>query len=198
MRRCGFRRPYSPPRRAWWRPRYPQKNLVWAGASSPKISRGGHGILPVLSAESKAPLSAKPRPAPSAPPSASLLAGAGAGAPRWSAQRCQLPAPRACFLLRSPHTTHNITNKRINFASFYRKAATRRAYTPTDPRYAIANHPPICLDGCLARIVTIIPRLSQCLYNARLSKELSYYGRLSERKGSCETPGKKVRTRRSL
>ena len=34
------------PRCTWWRPRYAQKNLVRACASSPEISRGGHGILP--------------------------------------------------------------------------------------------------------------------------------------------------------
>jgi hypothetical protein len=35
------------PRYTWWRPRYAQKNLIRACASSsPEISRGGHGILP--------------------------------------------------------------------------------------------------------------------------------------------------------
>ena len=34
------------PRCTWRRPRYAQKNLVRACASSPEISRGGHGILP--------------------------------------------------------------------------------------------------------------------------------------------------------
>jgi hypothetical protein len=39
------------PRRTWRRPRYAQKNLVWACASSPEISWGGHGILPTVCAE---------------------------------------------------------------------------------------------------------------------------------------------------
>jgi hypothetical protein len=34
------------PRCTWRRPRYAQKNLVRACASSPEISRGGYGILP--------------------------------------------------------------------------------------------------------------------------------------------------------
>jgi hypothetical protein len=36
------------PRCTWWRPRYAQKNLVRACASSPEIPRGGHGIMPAL------------------------------------------------------------------------------------------------------------------------------------------------------
>jgi hypothetical protein len=36
------------PRCTWWRPRYAQKNLVRACASSPEIPRGGHEILPTL------------------------------------------------------------------------------------------------------------------------------------------------------
>jgi hypothetical protein len=40
---------------------------------------------------------------------------------------------------------------------------------------ALANHPPICLDGCLVRVVTAIPRSSQRLYTSRLTRELCYY-----------------------
>jgi hypothetical protein len=32
------------PRCTWWRPRYAQKNLARACASSPEISWGGHGV----------------------------------------------------------------------------------------------------------------------------------------------------------
>jgi hypothetical protein len=34
------------PQYTWWRPRYDQKTLIRACASSPEISRGGHVILP--------------------------------------------------------------------------------------------------------------------------------------------------------
>jgi hypothetical protein len=53
---CGLGVRFSPhralgapsPRWTWWRPRHAQKNLVRACASSPEISRGGHGILPTV------------------------------------------------------------------------------------------------------------------------------------------------------
>jgi hypothetical protein len=56
----------SPPRRASRRPRYPQENLVRACASSPEISRGGHGILPTPRYKYKVRSRASPPSAPCA------------------------------------------------------------------------------------------------------------------------------------
>jgi hypothetical protein len=62
--RRGSGRP--PPRRAWRRPRYPQENLVLvrACASSPEISRGGHGVLPSYKGGAELPLPVFRRQAP--------------------------------------------------------------------------------------------------------------------------------------